>query len=252
MYGKSFASMYEGSMYGAGINVFAVWGYCIAKAEHDTHTIDLNPALLSHVLGADQADVTAAIEFLCSPDNNSRCKENDGARLVNVSGFTYFITTHQQYAKIKNSFDRKEYMREYMREYREKCESVKQKSLQEFTKANPTSTSTSTSTSKKGDARGKKIKTAASPTKDFELFWDAYPRKVGKGAAHKAWEAAKDRPNINSLIDIINKNEATEQWKSDGGKFIPHPSTWLNQKRWDDEIFDTSTTNISEKARKLL
>lgn len=71
---------------------------------------------------------------------------------------------------------------------------------------------------------------------DFVHFWNAYPRKVGKGAAYKAWEKAVDKVEPETIIAKI------QQWKSSvdfpDPDFIPHASTWLNQERWHDEYSD--------------
>lgn len=65
--------------------------------------------------------------------------------------------------------------------------------------------------------------------RDFEDFWSAYPRKVGKDAARKAWVAAKKRAPVAQIAAGLN----TARWPSDP-QFIPHPATWLNQGRWQD------------------
>ena len=70
---------------------------------------------------------------------------------------------------------------------------------------------------------------------EFDAFWSAYPRKIGKGAARKAWARATDRPHVAAMIANIRAHVDSDQWQRDGGQFIPHPATWLNQKRWDDE-----------------
>ena len=70
-------------------------------------------------------------------------------------------------------------------------------------------------------------------TSDFESFWAAYPRKVGKGAAFKVWEK-NHRPSLDKILEAIERQKQTEQWQDE--KYIPHPTTWLNQGRWDDEI----------------
>lgn len=69
----------------------------------------------------------------------------------------------------------------------------------------------------------------------FEAFWAAYPRKVGKPAALKAF--AKVRPTEEQLRDMLGAiadQRQSVQWSKDGGQFIPHPSTWLSQERWAD------------------
>lgn len=72
----------------------------------------------------------------------------------------------------------------------------------------------------------------------FEQFWKAYPssRRVGKKAALRAWQKAKDKPPLADILASIALQAKSEQWKKDGGQFIPHPATWLNQGRWADEV----------------
>jgi len=82
-------------------------------------------------------------------------------------------------------------------------------------------------------------------TPDFLAFWAAYPRKVGKKGAYKAWKAAKDKPPIEKLIEIIEQQKAGEQWTKEGGQYIPHPSTWLNQGCWDDEAVEIIEPEIA-------
>ena len=70
----------------------------------------------------------------------------------------------------------------------------------------------------------------------FDEFWQAYPKKTGKGEAKKAW--SKIRPDAELLQQMLNAiacQSQSEQWRKDGGQFIPMPSTWLNQQRWEDE-----------------
>lgn len=70
----------------------------------------------------------------------------------------------------------------------------------------------------------------------FELFWAAYPRKEGKGACREWW--AKHKPDdvlLGVMLAKIEEAKMTPKWKEQSGKFIPMPSTWLNQERWDDE-----------------
>ena len=77
----------------------------------------------------------------------------------------------------------------------------------------------------------------------FERFWSAYPRKVGKKAAQKAWDRAKDKPGLEDILKAIGRQKLSQQWTRDGGQFIPHPATWLNQGRWDDgDGVETYTT----------
>ena len=74
-------------------------------------------------------------------------------------------------------------------------------------------------------------------TNEFLDFWEAYPKKVGKDAAWKAWNGRDgDRPEIGFVLNCLEQQKLSEQWIKKHGQFIPYPSTWLNQGRWADEI----------------
>lgn len=71
----------------------------------------------------------------------------------------------------------------------------------------------------------------------FEIFWKAYPKKVGKGAAEKAFAKAKpDDALTEKMLSAVEAAKRSSQWRKDGGQYIPNPATWLNQKRWEDEL----------------
>ena len=72
--------------------------------------------------------------------------------------------------------------------------------------------------------------------KRFEEFWKAYPRKVGKGAAEKLWNRLKpDDALLAKMLQAIEEQKSSSQWQKDNMQFVPHPTTWLNQRRWEDE-----------------
>jgi len=68
--------------------------------------------------------------------------------------------------------------------------------------------------------------------KDFEKFWKAYPKKVGKKKVQDKFDAN------NFPIDLIIKNielqKKSDQWQNQ--QYIPNPETYLNQERWTDEV----------------
>ena len=69
---------------------------------------------------------------------------------------------------------------------------------------------------------------------EFDLFWDAYPRHEGKQKARDAFK--KVTAPLEVLLDAIEKQKKSAQWTKNDGQFIPHPTTWLNGKRWEDEV----------------
>ena len=67
---------------------------------------------------------------------------------------------------------------------------------------------------------------------EFDRWWAQYPKKVGKKPALAIWNRIK--PDADILIaDAVNRAENDSQWR-DG--FIPNPTTYLNQERWNDEL----------------
>lgn len=71
----------------------------------------------------------------------------------------------------------------------------------------------------------------------FNEFWREYPKKTGKGAAEKAWNKIKpDRALFDSIMSALKAVKKSDQWRRENGQYIPNPSTWLNQRRWEDEI----------------
>ena len=73
-------------------------------------------------------------------------------------------------------------------------------------------------------------------SQEFLAFWRSYPRRVGKGAAWKAWQKANPTNGVNEeILSAVTAQSKSQAWKRNGGEFIPHPATWLNQRRWEDD-----------------
>ena len=71
----------------------------------------------------------------------------------------------------------------------------------------------------------------------FNLFWINYPKKIGKGKARIAFN--KINPNeefLEKILKAVNAQKRTENWQQFKGKYIPHPTTWLNGEHWENEI----------------
>lgn len=75
----------------------------------------------------------------------------------------------------------------------------------------------------------------------FDAIWAAYPRKDSRQAAIKAWDKLKpDRPLCRVMYDALKRQCQSAQWAEDGGRYIPMLSTWLNQRRWENQGVDLS------------
>lgn len=69
----------------------------------------------------------------------------------------------------------------------------------------------------------------------FDRFWSAYPKKVAKAAAVKAFKAALKKASLDAILTALDRQKRIT-WKDTEKQFIPNASTWLNQERWNDEV----------------
>lgn len=77
---------------------------------------------------------------------------------------------------------------------------------------------------------------------DFVRFWQDYPRKVAKTRAEAVWAAAMPTPALaRTILDALAHHAAF--WRRHGTPLdkIPHPATWLHQRRWEDQLGDTTS-----------
>ena len=83
----------------------------------------------------------------------------------------------------------------------------------------------------------KRVETAAGTkaVNFFESFWSVYPRKVGKAPAKKSFEKIKmDQGLFDKILKAVEKQIGCGMLNN--GQYTPHPATWLNQERWNDEL----------------
>jgi uncharacterized protein YdaU (DUF1376 family) len=69
----------------------------------------------------------------------------------------------------------------------------------------------------------------------FAEFYTAYPKKVGRPAAEKAYKTEKAERCLEFILKDIDSRLSSGDWSLDKRKFIPNPATYLNQRRWEDE-----------------
>lgn len=90
-------------------------------------------------------------------------------------------------------------------------------------------------TSNRPQTRSKRIK-EESISSNFDSFWQAYPKKQSRQLAQKSWDKIAPSEELQStILSALDCQKVSEQWQQDNGKYIPLASTWLNQRRWEDE-----------------
>ncbi len=118
---RRFASMYTGDLVGRGAAVLAIWGYVLTHIRPTDGFVELNPLILTSILGEGIEDVMGAIEILCEPDELSESPEiENGRKLIQVSLYLYKVVDANNIQRCVSKEGRKKYMKEYMRAYRQK------------------------------------------------------------------------------------------------------------------------------------
>ena len=83
----------------------------------------------------------------------------------------------------------------------------------------------------------------------FEEFYKKYPKKVKKQDVKKWFKKNKPSSELfSSMMSSLEQFRGSKDWLKEKGQYIPYPSTWLNQKRWEDEAVNENQTVNSSKT----
>jgi hypothetical protein len=178
----------------------------------------------------------AALIRLGEPEAESRTPDHEGRRMIRIDG-GFLILNYDKYRRKDHT------AAERTRRYRARTMSrvtlsplrVTGRSVTQAEAEAEAEAENTTPIVPKGTRKVKDV----TYSQDFETFWKAYPRKTAKGAAWAIWTKTA-RPGTGQLLEAIQAQSTSDQWTKDGGQYIPHPATWLNQRRWEDEA-KTST-----------
>lgn len=106
---------------------------------------------------------------------------------------------------------------------------------------------TETGTNKNVRTKERKNIPPISPTGDcarrFEIFWSAYPRKVTRARAEKAFVILEpDDELLSRMLAELEKQKQFPGWREEGGRYIPYPATWLKERRWEEPAAPEKST----------
>lgn len=91
------------------------------------------------------------------------------------------------------------------------------------------------------------------PLSDFDAFWALVPRRVGKKAAERAWRTVERRGESSDAIEGMRAYAAAFAQSGTELKYVPHPSTWLNRRGWEDDleaVFPSQNPQMTEWEQK--
>ena len=90
----------------------------------------------------------------------------------------------------------------------------------------------------------------------FDAFWEAYPRKVDKQDALKAWaKLAPDADLVETILAALERQKRWDQWQRDDGQYVPYPPTWLTKRRWEAQgpaAAGPSAESPADKAARIV
>ena len=96
----------------------------------------------------------------------------------------------------------------------------------------------------------------------FEQFWKEYPRKVSKKTAFTAFKNIKHlKDEFPIIMQAVKLKKGSNDWRKNGGQYIPHPATFIHQERWKDEeqtissndsMLSSDNPYFSKETREML
>jgi hypothetical protein len=247
MFAKLFSRITESSLMEEEIVVRYTFVMMLAICDPNGYVIGTDVAIARR-LNMPLDVFQKSLEVLLSPDKDSNSKEEEGRRILVSDGERgYKLINYLTYRDMKDEEGRREYMRRYMKNYRngEPVNTSKQVLTHPEEEEEPTE-------EEKADELFGEGGGLVQETNDngFETFWAVYPKKAGKVPAKKSFaKAIKKRPLAEMLADL-DRFKRSDQWRRDGGQYIPHAATWLNQERWNDEL-TTNRRNVPESVRAV-
>jgi DNA replication protein DnaD len=103
----------------------------------------------------------------------------------------------------------------------------------------------------KNDKNDKEVKKDTTQSVCFLEFWTAYPKKVSKPQAERAFQKAIKKTDLGKILESVNSFKNSEDWTKEDGKYIPNPATWLNGERWNDNQQQATPTYKQYKPKPL-
>jgi hypothetical protein len=183
-----------------------------------------------------EKEADTAINILLKPDPDSSSTDFEGARLLEMGQNHWCCVNYLKYRKQQDPEQERIAARDRKRRQRER-EKESHGSHENVTDVTECHAIVEEMRGDEIENRGDEDTSHAHPVEPderFEEFWTLYPRKIAKKKAHTTW----------NNMTITNREKAlaalplhiNHYWQGKDTKFIPHPTTWLNQERWADEI----------------
>lgn len=271
MYGKLFSQMYDGTLAMRGPWQALVTFQQMVILANRHGEVDMTADALSRRTTIPIEIISEGIHRLLEPDPDSRSPVEEGRRIVPMDparNWGWRIVNYERYRNIRSEEERRDYWRKWKSEdrARKKVHAVPGKSIQGpqqstmsiqadaeaevevevVVRSNPLVTDV-TGVSVEPTTKGSATRVTDTPTRvtdtpshlngAFDAFWSAYPKKSSKLDAVRAWKKVREGDVAAVMVGLL-RDKASEQWARG---VIPHPASWLNKRRWEDEVLAPPT-----------
>lgn len=99
-----------------------------------------------------------------------------------------------------------------------------------------------------GNVRAPLARVSAVPGDGFDAFWVVYPKKRSRSDAEKAWRKLAPSPELRQrIMGAIAVQRRDQRWLEQDGRYVPYPATWLNGRRWEDEVVAGRKPGVAEQ-----
>jgi hypothetical protein len=224
VYGKIFAKMYEGTLYGQW-EALVTFQQMIVLCDADG-MIDMTPQAIASRTSIPLKIIKKGIEILEAPDPHSRTPAQEGRRIERIDAhrpWGWHLVNHAKYLALQDADHVREQTRERVRKHRAAKAAVT------VTDGNGSKRHTDTDIYTDTDKR----KTLPHPSGAFLKFWSSWPSSERKGGRSECWKRwlKDDLDQVSeTILSHVETLKSSQGWR-DG--FIPAPMVYLNQKRWD-------------------
>ena len=247
-YTKLFSSIVTSTIWCEDAPTRIVWIAMLAMADSEGRVEGAIPGF-ANLARVSIEEMRKAVEVLSAPDPDSRTPDNEGRRIVAVPG-GWVILNYRAYRDTRDADVRREQNRLAQATFRAKHKDENSKQVSQSKQEVSPGSRHSTEAKAVQQNQEKEYAHLAQPKTPqtagnallsvpgaFDTFWEAYPRKTAKQDALRAFrKISPSQEMLKTLLSALEAQKKQDSWIKDGGAFIPHPATWLNGRRWEDQL----------------
>lgn len=237
-YTKLFGSILDSTVWELPLASKVTWIAMLVMADRDGIVEASIPGLAKRA-GVSLEQCEEALASFQSPDRYSRTKDHDGRRIEEVRG-GWRLLNYEAYREQMSAEDRRERAAERQRRFKERHKVT----LGNAQALPVTETNASNDIQSQLQKQNKEDQNMASSrpgrrpkgqeSEAFKAFYAAYPRRVKRKAANRAWVKLGLDAIAGQIMAALDWQKREVFAKCERDK-IPHPSSWLNDERWNDE-----------------